>query len=438
MSKRPHLQSQDSITEDAYCGTHLEPLELFCDDDQITLCSQCLWSQEHEHHKVQGMQEAAENYRYLFQEMSNTLREKLEVAKSILADEQERKAMVQEEKKTFKEMIQSEYKIRLQLLKEENELNFLRLQGCKFDMDVKEAHQNQLLQLGRELKKKSQNMLQRLSRLEMRNLRRLQESEARASEHLRRLQEAAAELRERCGHSALALLQNPRSHLKRSEAALLYYIAPARILDLSACHIRGMSRMLTVLQRQITLDPETAHPCLALSEDLKSVKIRNVSQDVPGNPRRFEFGATVLGTECFTSGRHYWEVVVEKATQWQLGICYDSANGKGGVSEASGDKILLMGSMMGPDYTFWIFPPLKKVCSEKQMQKVGIFLDYESGHISFYNVMESSLVYNFSGLTFRGALRPVFSLCIPHGEVDSDILSLCSPPGSSWSGAVGS
>lgn len=180
------------------------------------------------------------------------------------------------------------------------------------------------------------------------------------------------------------------------------------------------------------MDPKTAHPCLVLSEDLRSVRLRNAQQDVPGTPGRFVFGATVLGVESFTSGRHYWEVDVEKATKWQLGVSEVSASRHGALPTNSGNKVLLMCSLMGTSYTFWAFPPLKRVSLRgEQMHKVGVFLDREYGQISFYDVTNRSLIYNFSSLTFRGALRPIFSLCIPSGVTNSDSLSLCLPPVSS-------
>lgn len=175
------------------------------------------------------------------------------------------------------------------------------------------------------------------------------------------------------------------------------------------------------------MDPKTAHPYLVLSEDLRSIRLRNVQQDVPGNPGRFDFSATVLGVESFTSGRHYWEVDVQKATEWQLGVYEDSAGRKGDTLKASGNKVLLTGSMMGTDYTFWVFPPLKRVSLGEQMHKVGVFLDCKYQRISFYDVTKSLLIYNFSHLAFQGALRPIFSLCIPSGGTDSNSLSICLP-----------
>ncbi|XP_010618099.1 probable E3 ubiquitin-protein ligase TRIML2 isoform X2 [Fukomys damarensis] len=363
MSKGCRPQVQHSVTEDAFCETHLEPLELFCDDDQVTLCSKGLRAQDHKHHTVYDLQVAAEKYRKLFQEVLNLLREKVEVAKSILADEQERMKMIQ-----------------------------------RLDSWVRE------------------------------NTNKLKESETEVSEHLCSLQELTTELQKKCGHPAAALLQNARYCLERNESLLLQSLVPARITDLCLCQIKRRTKILTVHQKHITLDPNTAHPCLALSEDLRTVRFRNIQQDVPGNPGTFDFSASVLGAESFHSGKHYWEVAVAKASQWQLGVYGDySAAKKDNVPEALPDKFLLIGSMMGPDYTFWVFPPLKRVCLQKEMRKVGVFLDYEHGHISFYNVTERSLIYNFSRLSFQGAVRPLFSLCIPNGDMNSDSLTICPP-----------
>nr|KAF6428664.1 tripartite motif family like 2 [Rousettus aegyptiacus] len=381
MSRRLSFKLQQKILEDAYCEKHLEPHLLFCDDDQITLCDKCLQSQEHKNHMVYGVQEAAENYRKLFQELLNTLTEKLEVAKNLLADEKERMVMVQGEEQNFKEMIESEYKMMFWLMTEENEMNFQSLQPELFNQNLRKASQRQMMEFSAELEEKSKEMI-----------------------------------------------QNARYCLDRSGGSvLLQCLEPAQITDLSLCQIPGMNKMLKVLQRTITLDPKTAHPYLVLSEDLRSIRLRNVQQDVPGNPGRFDFSATVLGVESFTSGRHYWEVDVQKATEWQLGVYEDSAGRKGDTLKASRNKVLLTGSMMGTDYTFWVFPPLKRVSLGEQMHKVGVFLDCKYQRISFYDVTKSLLIYNFSHLAFQGALRPIFSLCIPSGGTDSNSLSICLP-----------
>ncbi|XP_005066708.1 probable E3 ubiquitin-protein ligase TRIML2 [Mesocricetus auratus] len=427
MSQMPKPGLLNSIAEEAHCGAHLQALQLFCDDDQVTLCSKCVQSPEHMQHVILGIQEAAEYYRKLLQETLVILKEKLEAAKSLLAEEQERMVMIQEEEQRFKEMVRAEYKMRFRLLTGQVELPALGLPACTFEEDVKEAHENQLRKFSTELEHKSQEMIRELSNLGRQNMNKLKTSEVCASKFLGSLQETIADLEKKCGESAVALLQNAKHCLKRSESLLLQSPKPAHITDLSSCLLIKMKKALLRFQRDITLDPGTAHSSLVLSEDLRSMGFGTISQSVPDTPGRFDFSASVLGAESFSSGSHYWEVAVGQATQWQLGIC-DCTERKNNIPQASGDdKFLLMGSMMGTDYTFWVFPPLRKVCIRTQMYKVGVFLDCDCGQVSFYNVTEKSLIYSFCDLTFRGAVKPIFSLCIPNGDMSSNSLTVCLP-----------
>ncbi|CAO2611986.1 Probable E3 ubiquitin-protein ligase TRIML2 [Lemmus lemmus] len=379
MSQMPKPQLLPSIAEEAHCGTHLQPLQLFCEDDQITVCSKCVQCPEHKQHSVYGVQETAEYYRKSFQETLVILQEKLEAVKSLLADEQERVVMLQEEEQRFKEMIRAEYKMRFLLLAEEMELHFLKLSASTLDLDMKEIHQSLLRKFSAEFSHKSQEMI-----------------------------------------------QPTLPFFLRSESLLLQNLKPAQITDLSSSLVIRMNKALLRLQRHVTLDPDTAHPSLVLSEDLRSVKIGDVPQRLWDTPGRLDFSASVLGAGSFSSGRHYWEVSVEQATQWQLGVC-DSTERKNNIPQASGDKYLLMGSMMGAEYTFWVFPPLRKVSLRKQMYKVGVFVDCGCGQVSFYNVTEQSLIYSFFDLTFRGTVKPIFSLCIPVGDMSADVLTVCLP-----------
>ncbi|KAI4529672.1 hypothetical protein MG293_020350 [Ovis ammon polii] len=452
MSKRPRSQLEQDTPGGVRCETRPQPPQLFHSGDQMAVCGHSLPPQERGSPVVMNeVSEMAENYRKLFQEMLDTLKEKLEAAKIILADEQERMVMMQKEEQNFKEMIESEYSIRIRLITEENEMNLRSLQGG-FSLNLTQTSQNQLMEFATNLKEKFQEtlqaiewvfkemvelasmrncqllnsykemLLQRLNFLGRENMKKLKESEVRLSEQICSLQQITTELEKKCRQPASVLLQNAKYALERSQSLLHQFLQPAQIADLSLCQITGMSKMLKVLQRPITLDPKTAHPYLVLSEDLRSVKLRNMQRGVPGHPERFDFSATVLGVQSFTSGRHYWEVDVGKAAQWQLGVYRSST-----VRSSAGNKVLLTGSLMGTDHTFWAFPPFKRVSLREQVHRVGVFLDYEYEQISFYDAAKGSLIYNFSYLAFQGALRPIFSLSISSGGVNSDSLSICLP-----------
>lgn len=155
----------------------------------------------------------------------------------------------------------------------------------------------------------------------------------------------------------------------------------------------------------MTLDPDTANPELVLSEDRRSVRRGDLRQALPDSPERFDPGPCVLGREPLTSGRHYWEVEVGERASWALGVCREDANRKekGELFAGNGFWILVfLGSYYNSSER--AFAPLRD-----PPQRVGIFLDYEAGHLSFYSASDGSLLYAFPETPFSGTLRALFS-----------------------------
>ena len=78
----------------------------------------------------------------------------------------------------------------------------------------------------------------------------------------------------------------------------------------------------------VTLDPDTAHPYLILSEDGKQVRHGDTRTNRPNTPKRFNKSVNVLGMEGFSTGRFYYEVTVKGKTDWDLGVARESVNRK--------------------------------------------------------------------------------------------------------------
>uniref|UniRef100_A0A8C3XLT1 Uncharacterized protein n=1 Tax=Chelydra serpentina TaxID=8475 RepID=A0A8C3XLT1_CHESE len=162
---------------------------------------------------------------------------------------------------------------------------------------------------------------------------------------------------------------------------------------------------VTLSPVDVTLDPDTAHPKLFLSKDRKSVKHGDTRQDLPNNPERFDSRPCVLGAEGFRGGRRYWEVEVGDKTRWDLGVCRESLSRKGNVTYTPKDGYWVVWLWDGEYKAFTSHPTPLPV--SVRPRRVGIFLDYEAGEVSFYNVTDRSHLFTFTD-TFRGKLRPYF------------------------------
>uniref|UniRef100_UPI003AAEE65D E3 ubiquitin-protein ligase TRIM21-like isoform X1 n=1 Tax=Centroberyx gerrardi TaxID=166262 RepID=UPI003AAEE65D len=160
----------------------------------------------------------------------------------------------------------------------------------------------------------------------------------------------------------------------------------------------------------VTLDPDTAYPYLILSDDGKQVKHGNVKKKLPNNTERFSSCTCVLGKQSFSSGRFYYEVQVKGKTKWDLGVARGSVNRKGRItaSPKNGDWSIWLRN--GNEYKA-LADPRVRLSLKSKPQKVGVFVDYEEGLVSFYDVDAAALIYSFTGCTFTEKLYPIFSPC---------------------------
>ncbi|XP_065150270.1 E3 ubiquitin-protein ligase TRIM39-like [Paramisgurnus dabryanus] len=160
----------------------------------------------------------------------------------------------------------------------------------------------------------------------------------------------------------------------------------------------------------VTLDPDTAHPYLILSEDRKQVRTGDIKHKLPDNPERFDPCVCVLGKEGFTSGRFYFEVQVKDKTNWDLGVVRESINKKGSITAKPQNGFWTVQLRNKNEYKACAHPPVS-LCLKVKPQKVGVFVDYEEGLVCFYDVESRSHIYSFTAQTFTEKLFPYFNPC---------------------------
>ncbi|XP_066578292.1 butyrophilin subfamily 2 member A1 [Amia ocellicauda] len=180
-----------------------------------------------------------------------------------------------------------------------------------------------------------------------------------------------------------------------------------QLAQLSVCLDHYSSELMKVfLTRKVdlTLDPSTAHPWLCVSSDGKQVSLGDKQKDISKHPQRSDSVYSVMSNESFGKGKRYWEVHVGEKTEWTLGVakrvnyffgsykncsvcCSVGKNKNGLIASSSSDNIL----------------------QSLEPRKVGVYLDYEGGQVSFYSVGERAHICTCTIDTNRDDLYPYFS-----------------------------
>lgn len=178
---------------------------------------------------------------------------------------------------------------------------------------------------------------------------------------------------------------------------------------------------------QITLDPETAHPCLVLSDDCTCVRDGHLRQDVPDTPMRFNYCIAVLGCQGFSSGKHYWEVEVDNKPSWTLGLVSISINRKGKIAASPTNGYWVIRLRNGVELMAKDMAP-QRLCPISFPKRVGIYLDYEGGLVSFYDSSIMVHLYTFATSKFTETLLPYFCPGLYDSGKNSTPLKICHNP----------
>ncbi|XP_013877243.1 protein NLRC3 isoform X2 [Austrofundulus limnaeus] len=160
---------------------------------------------------------------------------------------------------------------------------------------------------------------------------------------------------------------------------------------------------------QITLDSKTAHRNLKLSANKRRVTVTAEQQPYPHNPERFDYWHQLLCTDGLT-GRHSWEVKYEGMVC--IGVTYR------GISRKEDSYSCLVGgnnqswSLYCSGKTFFAFHNNKKQTippPSSTSNRVGVYLDWPSGTLSFYIVSSdaSAHLHTFN-TTFTEPIYPAF------------------------------
>ncbi|XP_054877258.1 zinc-binding protein A33-like [Poeciliopsis prolifica] len=158
----------------------------------------------------------------------------------------------------------------------------------------------------------------------------------------------------------------------------------------------------------LTLDPQTADPWLIVSDDGKQVRLGSFKKSFPDLPKRFSPGGGVVAQQSFGFGRFYFEVEVTDMTKYDLGVVYESINRKKKITNSQEGGHWILSLRKENEYKAWASHEIPLSLTHRP-QRIGLFVDYDEGLVSFYDVGIAELIFSFDDCNFTERLYPFFS-----------------------------
>ncbi|XP_072254177.1 E3 ubiquitin/ISG15 ligase TRIM25-like [Pyxicephalus adspersus] len=395
-----HVLSDPTTTlENRKCSIHKKILEYYCTEDSACICVSCCLIGEHKGHQMESLEEASEQKK---KKMRNVLQkmatEKEEIEEKVRSLEKhgvkvKTKAAGEREKVTalFKDLIRQleelEKKILSEISSQEKQLSFSN------------SDQIQRLEIKKdELSRKIRHIEELCTMVDPMTI--LNESE---------IPDFCDSKKDKDGHDNL---------LHDLDVVGISYSLHTGLFNL----ITGVNKGICAEKAsEILLDVNTASVKPYISDNKKTVSWSEISQNRTVTSKRFQSYPQVMSSQSVSSGRYYWELDVEGSENWRIVLCYPSM-------DRTGDK-----SQIGNNDKFWGLYRVNRqyavVYNGNVIHlpaiifsgRVRIYLDYEAGQISFYDLCHPVRHLHTLTATFSEPLHVVFGVWKGSIKVFGDI-----------------
>ncbi|XP_053274769.1 tripartite motif-containing protein 16-like [Pleuronectes platessa] len=417
--KKHKLVEPSEKLQENICSRHNEVMKMFCRTDQQCICYLCSVDEHKGHDTVSAAAERTERQRELGLRRQTIQQRVQDTEKDVKLLQQEEKAIngsadkvVKDSEKIFTELIRLLEKrssdVKQQIIsQQQTEVRRVR--------ELQERLEQEIIELKRkdhELKQLSDTedhnqflhnypSLSPLSgsthsSIRIRPLRNFEDVTAAVSQVRGRLQDILSE----------------------TETKILQIVSQLDVL-LSQPEPETRADFLRYPQ-EITLDPNTAHKGLLLSEGNRKVTWTGKLQSCSDHPDRFTVWGQVLSRESLT-GRCYWEVEVEVRGEVGIAVTYKNISRAGNSHECGfgfNDKSWMLNCNEN-SYNFY-YNRIKTPVSGPVSSRVGVYLDHSAGVLSFYRVSDTMTLLHRVQTTFTQPLYAGVRVCY-----DGDTAEFC-------------
>ncbi|KAK3519162.1 hypothetical protein QTP70_020007, partial [Hemibagrus guttatus] len=366
---------RSSASSDGLCKLHNEKLKLFCLEDQQPVCVVCQSSKRHKNH--------------MFCPVDEVLCDVMENLRTALEPLRKSQTLLENAKQNYNK-VASHIKSQAQSTERQIKKGFEKLH--QFLRDEEAARIT-------DLKQEEEQKIQMIKK-------KIEET----NHEIARLQDIIGMTEQEMAIGDVTILKDVMFTVKQVQCTTKQPEQEINLLINVSKHISNLKfkvwkKMQDIIQyTSVTLDPNTAHSQLHVSDDLTVVEHRKQELSLPDNLERFDSVTCVLGCEGFNAGSHFWDVEVGDSTIWELGVIRESASRK---KNSFCNAVCSMSYSKGSYHTLCPGQAGDILRAKDKPQKVRVHLDWNKGKVTFTDLLMNSPLHTITH-TFTERLFPFF------------------------------
>ncbi|KAK2846222.1 hypothetical protein Q7C36_011076 [Tachysurus vachellii] len=417
--KKHKLMEASGNLQEKICSEHNEVLKIFCRTDQRCICSLCLLDKHKGHDAV-----------------------------SVAAGRAEKQSVLKEDQMKFQQRLQEKQK-KVQELKQT--VNTIKLSA----QTAVEDNERIFTELISSMEKKRSEVIEMIRAQEKAELSRTERLLEQLEQEIDDLQRRVTELEKLSHtHDHIQFLQSPlfdRPYFDTSSISVPQHLSfdgvknslsdlkkrleefceeefnkipphAAAVQIISPPDPQNREEFLKYFC-SLTLDPNTSHRKLILSEKNRAVTLSKREQQYSDHPERFDSWSQVLCRES-VCGRCYWEV------EWSgvgvsISVSYKDIRRKGIGIECVFGRNKQSWSLECSSFSLSFYHNnIKTDLRVPSSSRIGVYVDHSAGTLSFYSVSDTMKLLHRVHTTFTQPLYAGFELYWCSG---SSSVRLCDP-----------